>query len=64
MISHGGKMGIIDYVKGWFLNIDWISTTQIREMMEYIIDDVDSNHNGWISTKELIEGVKKWMKKK
>ena len=57
-------MGIIDYVKSWFLNVDWISTTQIREMMEYIIDDVDSNHNGWISTKELIEGVKKWMKKK
>ena len=57
-------MGIIDYVKSWFLNIDWISTAQIREMMEYIIDDVDSNHNGWISTKELIEGVKKWMKKK
>lgn len=64
MISHGGKMGIIDYVKSWFLNVDWISTAQIREMMEYIIDDVDSNHNGWISTKELIEGVKKWMKKK
>ena len=57
-------MGIIDYVKSCFLNIDWISTAQIREMMEYIIDDVDSNHNGWISTKELIEGVKKWMKKK
>lgn len=57
-------MGIIDYVKSWFLNVDWISTAQIREMMEYIIDDVDSNHNGWISTKELIEGVKKWMKKK
>ena len=57
-------MGIIDYVKSWFLNIDWISTAQIREMMEYIIDDVDSNHNGWISTKELIEGVKKWMKMK
>ena len=57
-------MGIIDYVKSWFLNVDWISTTQIREMMEYIIDDVDSNHNGWISTKELIEGVKRWMKKK
>lgn len=57
-------MGIIDYVKGWFLNIDWISTAQIREMMEYIIDDVDSNHNGWISTKELMEGVKKWMKMK
>ena len=57
-------MGIIDYVKSWFLNVDWISTAQIREMMEYIIDDVDSNHNGWISTKELIEGVKKWMKMK
>ena len=57
-------MGIIDYVKSWFLNADWISTAQIREMMEYIIDDVDSNHNGWISTKELIEGVKKWMKMK
>ena len=57
-------MGIIDYVKSWFLNVDWISTAQIREMMEYIIDDVDSNHNGWVSTKELIEGVKKWMKKK
>ena len=57
-------MSIIDYVKSWFLNVDWISTAQIREMMEYIIDDVDSNHNGWISTKELIEGVKKWMKKK
>lgn len=57
-------MGIIDYVKSWFLNVDWISTAQIREMMEYIIDDVDSNQNGWISTKELIEGVKKWMKKK
>lgn len=57
-------MGIIDYVKSWFLNVDWISTAQIREMMEYIIDDVDSNHNGWISTKELIEGVKRWMKKK
>ena len=57
-------MGIIDYVKSWFFNIDWISTAQIRQMMEYIIDDVDSNHNGWISTKELIEGVKKWMKMK
>lgn len=57
-------MGIIDYVKSWFFNIDWISTAQIREMMDYIIDDVDSNHNGWISTKELIEGVKKWMKTK
>ena len=57
-------MGIIDYVKSWFFNIDWISTAQIRQMMEYIIDDVDSNHNGWISTKELIEGVKKWMKTK
>lgn len=57
-------MGIIDYVKSWFLNVDWISTAQIRQMMEYIIDDVDSNQNGWISTKELIEGVKKWMKKK
>ena len=57
-------MGIIDYVKSWFLNVDWISTAQIREMMEYIIDDVDSNHNGWVSTKELIEGVKRWMKKK
>lgn len=57
-------MGIIDYVKSWFFNIDWVSTAQIREMMDYIIDDVDSNHNGWISTKELIEGVKKWMKKK
>lgn len=57
-------MGIIDYVKSWFFNIDWVSTAQIREMMEYIIDDVDSNHNGWISTKELIEGVKKWMKMK
>lgn len=57
-------MGIIDYVKSWFLNIDWISTAQIREMMEYIIDDVDSNHNGWISTKEFLEGVKRWMKKK
>ena len=57
-------MGIIDYVKSWFLNVDWISTAQIREMMEYIIDDVDSNHNGWISTNEFIEGVKKWMKKK
>ena len=57
-------MGIIDYVKSWFLNVDWISTAQIREMMEYIIDDVDSNHNGWISTKELIEGVKRWMKMK
>ena len=57
-------MGIIDYVKSWFLNVDWISTAQIREMMEYIIDDVDSNHNGWISTKELIEGVKRWMKTK
>ena len=57
-------MGIIDYVKSWFLNVDWVSTAQIREMMEYIIDDVDSNHNGWISTKELIEGVKKWMKMK
>ena len=64
MISHGGKMGIIDYVKSWFLNVDWISTAQIREMMEYIIDDVDSNHNGWISTKEFLEGVKRWMKKK
>lgn len=57
-------MGIIDYVKSWFFNIDWVSTAQIREMMDYIIDDVDSNHNGWISTKELIEGVKKWMKMK
>lgn len=57
-------MGIIDYVKSWFFNNDWISTAQIREMMDYIIDDVDSNHNGWISTKELIEGVKKWMKTK
>ena len=57
-------MGIIDYVKSWFFNNDWVSTAQIREMMDYIIDDVDSNHNGWISTKELIEGVKKWMKKK
>lgn len=57
-------MGIIDYVKSWFFNNDWISTTQIREMMEYIINDVDSNQNGWISTKELIEGVKKWMKMK
>ena len=57
-------MGIIDYVKSWFFNNDWVSTAQIREMMEYIIDDVDSNHNGWISTKELIEGVKKWMKMK
>ena len=57
-------MGIIDYVKSWFFNIDWVSTAQIREMMDYIIDDVDSNHNGWISTKELIEGVKKWMKTK
>ena len=57
-------MGIIDYVKSWFFNIDWVSTTQIREMMDYIIDDVDSNHNGWISTKELIEGVKRWMKTK
>lgn len=57
-------MGIIDYVKSWFFNIDWVSTAQIREMMDYIIDDVDSNHNGWISTKELIEGVKRWMKMK
>ena len=57
-------MGIIDYVKSWFLNVDWISTAQLREMMAYIIDDVDSNHNGWLSTKELIEGVKKWMKTK
>ena len=57
-------MGIIDYVKSWFFNNDWISTAQIREMMDYIIDDVDSNHNGWISTKELIEGVKRWMKMK
>ena len=57
-------MGVIDYVKSWFFNIDWVSTAQIREMMDYIIDDVDSNHNGWISTKELIEGVKKWMKTK
>ena len=57
-------MGIIDYVKSWFFNIDWVSTAQIREMMDYIIDDVDSNHNGWISTKELIEGVKRWMKTK
>lgn len=57
-------MGIIDYVKSWFFNIDWVSTAQIREMMDYIIDDVDSNHNGWISTKELIEGVKKWMRTK
>ena len=57
-------MGIIDYVKSWLFNIDWISTAQIREMMEYIIDDVDSNHNGWISTMELIEGVKTWMKMK
>lgn len=57
-------MGIIDYVKSWFFNNDWVSTAQIREMMDYIIDDVDSNHNGWISTKELIEGVKKWMKMK
>lgn len=57
-------MGIIDYVKSWFFNIDWVSTAQIREMMDYIIDDVDSNHNGWVSTKELIEGVKKWMKMK
>ena len=57
-------MGIIDYVKSWFFNIDWVSTAQIRDMMDYIIDDVDSNHNGWISTKELIEGVKRWMKTK
>ena len=57
-------MGIINYVKSWFFNIDWISTAQIREMMDYIIDDVDSNHNGWISTKEIIEGVKRWMKMK
>ena len=57
-------MGIIDYVKSWFFNNDWVSTAQIREMMDYIIDDVDSNHNGWISTKELIEGVKRWMKMK
>lgn len=57
-------MGIIDYVKSWFFNNDWVSTAQIREMMEYIINNVDSNHNGWISTKELIEGVKKWMKMK
>ena len=32
-------MGIIDYVKSWFFNIDWISTAQIREMMDYIITD-------------------------
>ena len=57
-------MGIINYVKSWFFNIDWVSTAQIRDMMDYIIDDVDSNHNGWISTKELIEGVKRWMKTK
>ena len=57
-------MGIIDYVKSWFFNNDWVSTAQIREMMEYIINNVDSNQNGWISTKELIEGVKKWMKMK
>lgn len=32
-------------------------------MMEYIIEDVDTNNNGWISVNELIDGVKLWMKR-
>ena len=45
------------------MGVEFVSTTQIRDMMEYIIENVDTNDNGWISTRELIDGVKEWLKK-
>ena len=55
-------MGIFERIKNWLFNIDFVSTAQIREMMEYIINDVDTNDNGWISVRELIQAVRTWMK--
>lgn len=55
-------MGIFERIKNWLFNIDFVSTAQIREMMEFIITDVDTNDNGWISVSELIQAVKTWMK--
>lgn len=62
MRSAGGNMGIVDRIKDWLFGIDFVSTAQIRELMEYIITDVDTNENGWISVREFIQAVKTWMK--
>lgn len=60
--SAGDNMGIVDRIKDWLFGIDFVSTAQIRELMEYIITDVDTNEDGWISVREFIQAVKTWMK--
>ena len=57
------NMSIWTRIKDYFLGVEFVSTTQIRDMMEFIIENVDTNDNGWISTRELIDGVKEWLKK-
>ena len=56
-------MSIWGKIKDYFMGVEFVSTAQIRDMMEYIIENVDTNDNGWISTRELIDGVKEWLKK-
>ena len=56
-------MSIWTRIKDYFLGVEFVSTAQIRDMMEFIIENVDTNDNGWISTRELIDGVKEWLKK-
>ena len=56
-------MSIWTKIKDYFLGVEFVSTAQIRDMMEFIIENVDMNDNGWISTRELIDGVKEWLKK-
>ena len=56
-------MSIWTKIKDYFLGVEFVSTAQIQDMMEYIIENVDTNDNGWISTRELIDGVKTWLKK-
>ena len=56
-------MSIWAKIKDYFMGVEFVSTAQIRDMMEYIIENVDTNDNGWISTRELIDGVKEWLKK-
>lgn len=62
-ISHGDNMSIFQRIKDFLFGYEFISSASIREMMEYIIEDVDTNNNGWISVNELIDGVKSWMKR-
>lgn len=56
-------MSIWAKIKDYIMGVEFVSTAQIRDMMEYIIENVDTNDNGWISTRELIDGVKEWLKK-